>query len=72
MTLKRKKFCHIIFPKFFTGLIMFVFGLVLLIFGLGEIINLFRTAKVVRVPWPLYVGPALTLILGIVMFFCPE
>lgn len=62
----------IIFPKFFTGLIMFVFGLVLLIFGLGEIINLFRTAKVVRVPWPLYVGPALTLILGIVMFFFPS
>ena len=62
----------IIFPKFFTGLIMFVFGLVLLIFGLGEIINLFRTAKAVRVPWPLYIGPAVTLILGIVMFFFPE
>ena len=62
----------IIFPKFFTGLIMFVFGLVLLVFGLGEIINLFRTAKAVRVPWPLYIGPAVTLILGIVMFFFPE
>lgn len=62
----------IIFPKFFTGLIMFVFGLVLLVFGLGEIINLFRTAKAVHVPWPLYIGPAVTLILGIVMFFFPE
>ena len=61
----------IIFPKFFTGLIMFVFGLILLIFGLGEIINLFRTAKAVRVPWPLYIGPAITLILGIAMFFFP-
>ena len=40
--------------------------------GLGEIINLFRTAKAVHVPWPLYIGPAVTLILGIVMFFFPE
>lgn len=62
----------IIFPKFFAELIMFVFGLVLLIFGLGEIINLFRSAKTVRVPWPLYIGPAITLILGIVMFFFPD
>ncbi len=62
----------IIFPKFFTGLIMFVFGLILLIFGLGEIINLFRTAKAVRVPWPLYIGPAVTLILGVAMFFFPD
>lgn len=62
----------IIFPKFFTGLIMFVFGLILLIFGLGEIVNLFRTAKAIRVPWMLYVGPAVTLILGVVMFFFPS
>lgn len=62
----------IIFPKFFAELIMFVFGLVLLVFGLGEIINLFRSAKTVRVPWPLYIGPAITLILGIVMFFFPD
>ncbi len=61
----------IIFPKFFTDLIMFVFGLILLVFGLGEIINLFRTARVVRVPWPLFIGPAITLILGVVMFFFP-
>ena len=61
----------IIFPKFFTGLIMFVFGLILLIFGLSEVVNLFRTARVVRVPWPLYIGPVLTLILGVVMFFFP-
>lgn len=61
-----------IFPKFFTSLIMFVFGLILLIFGLGEIINLVRTAKTVRIPWPLYIGPAITLILGIIMFFFPN
>lgn len=61
----------IIFPKFFTDLIMFVFGLILLVFGLGEIVNLFRTARVVRVPWPLFIGPAVTLVLGVAMFFFP-
>ena len=62
----------IIFPDFFMSVIFFVFGLILLIFGLGEIINLFRTAKAVRVPWPLYIGPLITLILGVIMFFNPS
>ena len=53
------------------SVIFFVFGLILLIFGLGEIINLFRTAKAVRVPWPLYLGPLITLALGVIMFFNP-
>ena len=61
----------IIFPDFFMSVIFFVFGLILLIFGLGEIINLFRTAKTVRVPWPLYLGPLITLALGVIMFFNP-
>lgn len=61
----------IIFPDFFMSVIFFVFGLILLIFGLGEIINLFRTAKAVRVPWPLYLGPLITLALGVIMFFNP-
>ena len=62
----------IIFPDFFMSAIFFVFGLILLIFGLGEIISLFRTAKAVRVPWPLYIGPLITLILGVIMFFNPS
>ena len=62
----------IIFPDFFMSVIFFVFGLILLIFGLGEIISLFRTAKAVRVPWPLYIGPLITLILGVIMFFNPS
>ena len=62
----------IIFPDFFMSVIFFVFGLILLIFGLGEIINLFRTAKAVRVPWPLYIGPLITLVLGVIMFFNPS
>lgn len=62
----------IIFPDFFMSVIFFVFGLILLIFGLGEIISLFRTAKAVRVPWPLYIGPLITLVLGVIMFFNPS
>ena len=59
-------------PVWVAAAAALVFGLVLLIFGLGEIVNLFRSAKVVRVPWPLYVGPVITLALGIVMFFFPD
>ena len=59
----------LIFPSFFINFIMFVFGLVLLIFGLGDIVNLVRTAKVVRIPWTVFIGPALTVIIGVIMFF---
>lgn len=62
----------VIFPQFFTSLIMFVFGLILLIFGLSEIINLVRTSKTISIPWPLYMGPAITLVLGVAMFFFPD
>ena len=61
----------IIFPKFFTGLIMFVFGLVLLIFGLGDIVNLVRTSRVAPIPWTVFIGPSLTVIIGVLMFFFP-
>ena len=57
---------------FFLNVIMFVFGLLLLIFGLGDIINIIRTSRTVYIPWPVYIGPALTLIIGIVLFFFPE
>ena len=62
----------LIFPSFFINFIMFVFGLVLLIFGLGDIVNLVRTAKVVRIPWTVFIGPALTVIIGVIMFFFPS
>ena len=62
----------LVFPSFFINFIMFVFGLVLLIFGLGDIVNLVRTAKVVRIPWTVFLGPALTVIIGVIMFFFPS
>ncbi|HIZ86675.1 MAG TPA: DUF308 domain-containing protein [Candidatus Coprenecus pullistercoris] len=61
----------LIFPDFFRSFIMFVFGLILLIFSLGEIINLVRTAKLLSIPIPLFIGPVITLGMGIAMFFFP-
>lgn len=60
------------FPNFFVDLIMFVFGLLLLVFGLGEIVNLARTRKIVRFSPALYIGPCITTVIGITMFFFPR
>ena len=62
----------LIFPNFFAKLIMFVFGIVLLVFGLGEIINLARTQKLINIQWWLYIGPGITTVLGIILFFFPN
>lgn len=62
----------LIFPTFFSKLLMFVFGITLLVFGLGEIINLIRSSKIVKIPWGLYVGPSITTILGVILFFYPN
>lgn len=62
----------LIFPNFFAKLLMFVFGIILLVFGLGELINLARTQKLIHIQWWLYIGPAITTILGIVLFFFPN
>ncbi|HIZ85649.1 MAG TPA: DUF308 domain-containing protein [Candidatus Coprenecus stercoravium] len=62
----------LIFPSFFINFIMFVFGLILLIFGLGDVVNLIRTSRIMRLPWTLYIGPAAVLILGVLMFFYPD
>lgn len=60
------------FSEFFAGLIMFVFGLLLLVFGLGEIVNLARTRKIVPISPALYIGPCITTVVGIVLFFFPK
>lgn len=62
----------LVFPDFFVGLIMFVFGILLLVFGLGEVVNLARTRKIIAFPLALYLGPCLTTMVGIVMFFFPK
>lgn len=62
----------LIFPAFFAGLIMFVFGLLLLVFGLEKVISLTKLGKSIPVPTALYIGPAITTIIGIIMFFFPN
>ena len=62
----------LIFPSFFINFIMFVFGLVLLIFGLGDIVNLVRASRAIQIPWTVFLGPAFTVIIGVIMFFFPN
>lgn len=62
----------LIFPSFFAGLIMFVFGLLLLVSGLGEVINLTKLHKTVSIPSALFIGPCITTAVGILMFFFPH
>lgn len=61
----------IVFSDFFVELIMYLFGILLLIFGLSEIVSLLRTQKTAKISWLLFVGPAITTICGIVIFFDP-
>ena len=62
----------LIFPGFFAKLMMFVFGICLLVFGVSDIVNLIRTNKLFKIQWWLYIGPIVTFIIGVVMFFFPE
>ena len=39
---------------------------------LNSIVDIAFGAKAVRVPWPLYIGPLITLVLGVIMFFNPS
>lgn len=60
-----------LFPNFFLGIIMFLFGAVLLFFGAGQLANLLRSRRYAAVPWGMYVVPALVTVCGIVLFFDP-
>jgi|SRR5574344_1193270 membrane protein HdeD len=61
----------IIFNQFFASIIMYLFGILLLIFGLSEIISLLQTLRTAKVNWSLFIGPAITTICGIIVFFNP-
>ena len=62
----------LVFPSFFINFIMFVFGLILLIFGLGDIVYLVRTGKLVQIPLSVYIGPVITVIIGVILFCFPN
>lgn len=62
----------LIFPKFFAGLVMFLFGIVLLLFGISRLVKLIQASKVLDLHWGLYLVPSLTTLAGILLFFYPN
>lgn len=61
----------ILFPTFFAGIIMFLFGLLLLFFGISAIISLLHTRKSTKFSMSFYIGPIITTICGVIVFFNP-
>ena len=61
-----------LFPSFFTGIVMFLFGAILLLFGIGSLINYFKSRKITKTPWGFAIIPALTTACGIGLFFFPN
>ena len=62
----------LIFPKFFAGLVMFLFGIVLLLFGISRLVKLIQASKVLDLHWGLYLVPSLTTLAGVLLFFYPN
>lgn len=61
-----------LFPGFFLGLIMFLFGFVLLIGGIGQIVNLYQSSKYTTISRGLYIIPILVTLCGVMLFFSPK
>lgn len=62
----------LVFPNFFAGLVMFIFGIILLYFGISEIVKLVRVSKSIQLHWGLYLVPVLTTLGGVLLFFYPN
>lgn len=62
----------LIFPKFFAGLVMFLFGIVLLLFGISRLVKLIQASKVLDLHWGLYLVPSFTTLAGVLLFFYPN
>lgn len=61
----------VIFPTFFVGIIMFLFGAILLIIGASEVAALISSRRETNAPASLFIGPLITTACGIVIFFNP-
>ncbi|HPQ55791.1 MAG TPA: DUF308 domain-containing protein [Bacteroidales bacterium] len=61
------------FPKFFTGLTMFIAGLILLLSGILQLTNIFHFRKINAgaLPWYIYLNPVLVVILAVVILLNP-
>lgn len=61
----------IVAPAVFVGFFMYVIGGVLVALGIYQLAGLSVSNRVLPVAWPLYVLPALVLLLGIFVLFNP-
>jgi uncharacterized membrane protein HdeD (DUF308 family) len=63
----------LIFPRFFTGLTMFIAGLILLFSGFLQLAHIFqfRKSNESRLPWFIYLNPVLVIILSVVILLNP-
>ncbi|HOO43189.1 MAG TPA: DUF308 domain-containing protein, partial [Bacteroidales bacterium] len=63
----------LIFPRFFTGLTMFIAGLILLLSGILQLAHIFhfRKSNEARLPWFIYLNPVLVIILAVVILLNP-
>ena len=59
----------IIFPAFFAGLSMYLFGAVMLVFGIGQIVNLLAVRKKVEIGAVWFVLPFVVAVCGVVVLF---
>ena len=62
----------LVFPNFFAGLVMFIFGIILTFLGISRLSKLIQAAKVVQLHWGMYFVPSLTTLAGILLFFYPD
>jgi uncharacterized membrane protein HdeD (DUF308 family) len=61
----------VVFPTFFVGIIMFLFGAILLIIGIGEVASVLSARNETNAPLSLITGPIITTLCGVVIFFNP-
>lgn len=61
----------VVFPAFFVGIIMFLFGAILLIVGISEVAALLSARNETNAPLSLVAGPIITTLCGVVIFFNP-
>ena len=60
-----------VFPSFFVSILVFLFGAILLLLGLGQLFNLFVSARHAKLSGYMYIIPAVVTICGIILFFQP-
>lgn len=58
-------------PAFFVGVFMYVIGGILIALGIYQIASLATSSSIFPTPWPLYLSPALVLLLGLFVLFNP-